>query len=144
MTSDPNQVRDWSGLAVLSIDECYDRLRHAHVGRVGFVEGGEVLVLPVNIALDGRSVVFRTGHGSKLSAAVMQSSICVEVDGWDDFAHTGWSVLARGRAEHVLDAERIARLETLPVLPWANPDVRREWVEVMVEDISGRSIVVET
>jgi uncharacterized protein len=132
---------DWTGLAVLSVDDCYDRLRHAHVGRVGFLDAGEVVVLPVNIALDGHSVVFRTGRGSKLSAAAMGSPVCVEVDDWDGFAHTGWSVVARGFAQHVLDDDRLARYETLPVRPWATPAVRDQWVRVVIEEISGRSIV---
>ena len=130
MTNDIDLGLDWSGLAILAPDDCYDRLRHAHVGRIGFVDQGEMVILPVNIAIDGHSIVFRTGHGAKLSTAVMGSPVCVEVDDWDDFEHTGWSVLARGVAEEVLDDEQIAHLETLPVRPWANPDVRPRWVRV--------------
>ena len=142
MSDDTHEVRDWAGLEVLGVDACYDRIRHAHVGRIGFVQAGEVLVLPVNMALDGHHVVFRTGHGSKLSAAAMGSPVCVEVDDWDDFSHTGWSVVARGLAEHVLDDEAIARYETLPVRPWSSPELRHQWVRVTVEEISGRQIVV--
>jgi nitroimidazol reductase NimA-like FMN-containing flavoprotein (pyridoxamine 5'-phosphate oxidase superfamily) len=142
MTDDTDHVRDWAGLAVLGPDACYDRLRRAHVGRVGFVQDGEVLVLPVNLAVDGHSVVFRTGYGSKLSAAAMASAMCVEVDDWDDLSHTGWSVVARGFADHVLDEASIARFESLPVRPWASPEQRGQWVRVTVEEISGREILV--
>ncbi len=141
MTNESDLGLDWSGLAIMAPDACYDRLRHAHVGRIGFVDQGEMMILPVNIAVDGRSIVFRTGHGAKLSAAVMGSPVCVEVDDWDDFEHTGWSVLARGVAEEVLDDADIVRLETLPVRPWTNPDARPRWVRVIVEELTGRRIV---
>ena len=141
MTDDIDVALDWSGLAVMAPDDCFDRLRRAHVGRIGFVERGEMAILPVNIAVDGRSIVFRTGHGAKLSTAVMAQPVCVEVDDWDDFDHTGWSVLARGVAEEVLDDEQIARLETLPVRPWANPDVRPRWVRVRINELTGRRIL---
>ena len=140
MADDTNLGLDWSGLSILTVEDCYDRLRHAHVGRLGFIDGGEVVILPVNIAVDGRSIVFRTGHGAKLSTAVMANPVCVEVDDWDDFEHTGWSVLARGVAEQVVDDEQLERLETLPVRPWANPDVRHRWVRVTVEELTGRRI----
>jgi nitroimidazol reductase NimA-like FMN-containing flavoprotein (pyridoxamine 5'-phosphate oxidase superfamily) len=141
MTDISPDARDWAGLVILSTDECYERLRHAPVARLGFVDAGDVVVLPVNITVDGRSIVFRTGHGSKMSSAAMQSPVCVEIDGWDDLAHTGWSVLARGFAELVLDDESIDRFETLPVRPWASPELRNQWVRVVVEEISGRRIV---
>ena len=141
MTDDSHVELDWSGLAILAPNECYDRLRHAHVGRIGFVDAGEMVILPVNIAVDGRSIVFRTGHGAKLSSAVMAKPVCVEVDDWNDLDHTGWSVLARGVAEEVLDEAQIERLETLPVRPWANPGVRHRWVRVIVEELTGRRIV---
>jgi nitroimidazol reductase NimA-like FMN-containing flavoprotein (pyridoxamine 5'-phosphate oxidase superfamily) len=140
MTADADLGLDWSGLAIMAPEDCYDRLRHAHVGRLGFMDEGEVVILPVNIALDGRSIVFRTGIGAKLSSAVMAKPVCVEIDDWDDFEHTGWSVLARGVAAEVLDDDRIARLVTLPVRPWTNPEVRDHWVSVTVQEITGRRI----
>jgi hypothetical protein len=84
--------------------------------------------------------VFQTGPGSKLSAAVMQSPVCVEVDGWDDFNHTGWSVLARGLASTVHDEHEVERLEALPVRPWASPELRQQWVRITVEEVTGRRI----
>ncbi len=136
----PEVSTDWSGLEIMDVEECYDRLRHAKVGRLGFVDHGEVSVLPVNIGLDGHAVVFRSGPGSKLSHAVMQNPVCVEVDDWDNLSHTGWSVLARGLATTVDDESQVEQLESLPVRPWASPDLRPQWVRISVEEITGRRI----
>ncbi len=131
---------DWTGLEILSDDECRLLLSEAAVGRLGFVERGGPVILPVNFTMDGRAVVFRTGEGSKLSAAMMQRPVCFEIDHWDSMAHTGWSVLAKGFADEVLDDDDIERLERLPVRPWSRPDVRGHWIRVIVEELSGRRI----
>ena len=62
---------DHSGLGVLPLEECRRRLQAAKVGRVSFVDQGEPVILPVNHALDGEAVVFRTAAGSKLTARTM-------------------------------------------------------------------------
>src|SRR5262249_52778516 len=111
------------------------------VGRVGFVDHGEPVILPVNFAVDGRSMVFRVGQGSKLSAALMEQPICLEVDEWDGVSHTGWSVLAKGVAHTVDDDEHTRHLRGLPVQPWSSPELRQRWVRIVVDEISGRRIV---
>ena len=132
---------DWSGLEVLAYEVCLGLLGEASVGRLGFVDQGSPIILPVNFTMDGAAVVFRTGSGSKLSTAMMQRPVCFEIDSWDALSHTGWSVLAKGVADEVLDDSRIERLESLPVRPWARPDVRGHWVSILVEDVTGRRIV---
>ncbi len=132
---------DWSGLEVLSYDECRRLLSAESVGRVGFIQDGSPVILPVNYVLHGGTVVFRSGRGSKLESALMSRPVCVEIDSWDVMEHTGWSVLAKGIAEHVIDSDEIDRLEQLPVRPWTRPDVRHEWIRVMIEELSGRRIV---
>jgi nitroimidazol reductase NimA-like FMN-containing flavoprotein (pyridoxamine 5'-phosphate oxidase superfamily) len=131
---------DWSGLEVLSVEECRSHLGFGAVGRIGFVEEGGPVILPVNYTMDGQAVVFRTAAGSKLSLGMMQRPVCFEVDDWDTTTHTGWSVLAKGVADEVLDTDEIARLEQLPVRPWSRPDLRDHWVRIMVEELTGRRI----
>ncbi len=131
---------DWSGQQILTAEECWQLLGTAPVGRIGFVDEGSPVILPVNTALDGHAVVFRSAAGSTLSAAIMERAVCVEIDHWDAMAHTGWSVLAKGVAQHVVDDETVARLERLPVVPWSRPDLRVEWIRVTVNEVSGRRI----
>jgi len=140
VTDDFAASLDWSGLVVLDLDDCYRRLEREPVGRLGFVDQGEPVILPVNFAVDGRSLVFRTGHGSKLAAAIMQRPVCLEVDGWDAVEHEGWSVLAKGTAEEVVDEATIEHFQTLPVQPWSSPELRVHWVRVLPSEVSGRRI----
>ncbi|MEL7210103.1 MAG: pyridoxamine 5'-phosphate oxidase family protein, partial [Actinomycetota bacterium] len=88
-----------TGLEPIDADECWLRLSEATIGRVGVVSGQEPLVLPINFAVDGERLVFRTGAGTKFHAIVHDSPISIEVDGFDEVYHSGWSVLAIGRAE---------------------------------------------
>ncbi|MGZ4692660.1 MAG: pyridoxamine 5'-phosphate oxidase family protein [Acidimicrobiales bacterium] len=143
MTHDLHASLDWSGLVILDQEQCYEHLREEPVGRLGFVDHAEPVILPVNYAVDGRSIVLRTGQGSKLSVALMAQPVCLEIDGWDVMSHTGWSVLVKGVAEAVDDPAVIDRLEQLPVRPWSRPDLRREWVRIMVEEVTGREISPE-
>ena len=45
---------DHAGLEILPFDECLRLLASVPVGRVGFIADGEVVVLPVNHAIDGQ------------------------------------------------------------------------------------------
>lgn len=131
---------DWSGLEVLGYAECRLLLGQERVGRIGLVDAGSPVILPVNFALDGSSIVFRSAHGAKLESAVMGRPVCIEVDSWNVLTHTGWSVLAKGVAEHVIDGDEIRRLDRFPVRPWAHPEVRHEWIRVHIDELSGRRI----
>lgn len=131
---------DWSGLEILSEEQCLARLGASTVGRVGIVDAGSPVILPVNFAMDGRAIVFRTAPGSKLSSGMMQRPVAFEIDAWNAVDHTGWSVLAKGIADEVLDDDQIARLEQLPVRPWSRPDLRDRWVRIMIEELSGREV----
>lgn len=137
---EPHANLDWSGLEILHPDECRAYLSSGAVGRIGFVEAGSPVILPVNYTVDGAAVVFRTAAGSKLSVGMMQRPVCFEVDDWDTVTHTGWSVLAKGVADEVLEPDEIARLEQLPVRPWSRPDLRDHWIRIMVEELTGRRI----
>jgi nitroimidazol reductase NimA-like FMN-containing flavoprotein (pyridoxamine 5'-phosphate oxidase superfamily) len=129
---------DWSGLQVLSVDDCRAHLTVGAVGRIGFVEEGGPVILPVNYTMDGHAVVFRTAAGS--AALGMMQRPCASSRRLGHADHTGWSVLAKGVADEVLDEEEIARLEQLPVRPWSRPDLRDHWIRIMVEELTGRRI----
>jgi hypothetical protein len=54
---------DHAGLEILPFDVCLRRLAAVPVGRVSFLAYGEIIVLPVNHAVDGQDPVFRTTRG---------------------------------------------------------------------------------
>ena len=80
----PRYATDHAGLEILPFDECLRLLASVPVGRVGFVADGEVVVLPVNHLVDGQDVIFRTAHGSKLSAAEGQDLAAFEADNYNE------------------------------------------------------------
>lgn len=132
---------DRGGLEVLSFEECTRLLAAQPVGRVAFMDAGEATVLPVNYAWHGGSVVFRTGRGTKLAAALMGQPLSFEIDDWETVEHSGWSVLVKGIGEEVTDAATIEELAALPVRPWAHPELRTSWVRILATEVTGRRIV---
>ncbi len=132
---------DHRGLNVLGFDECLDRLRRTPIGRLGFVSAGESVILPVNHALDGDFVVFRSRPGSKLDVAVTSGNVAYEIDGYDDSTRTGWSVLVKGTAEVVYDRAETARYSHLGLHSWADREGSGQWVRIRPLEITGREIV---
>jgi uncharacterized protein len=128
-------------LEVIGADECVALLEEAPWVRVGFVADGGPDVLPVNhLLLDG-AIFFRTAPGSKLGAAAAGGRVAIEADGGDERTRIGWSVVAHGQADIVVDPELEERLLAEPFEPWALPDQQAFWVRVEVASITGRRIV---
>jgi nitroimidazol reductase NimA-like FMN-containing flavoprotein (pyridoxamine 5'-phosphate oxidase superfamily) len=123
----------------LSKSECFGLLAHEHLGRVAFVDHLGSIVVPVNFVLDRHMVVFRTDEGTKLDAACRGSRVAFEIDGADEAARTGWSVLVRGDAIEVTDPAELARLRKLPLDPWA-PGAKAHYVRVLPAALTGRWI----
>lgn len=136
-TTGPTSL-DHQGLAIIAPEECWQLLADAPVGRVAFNEAGEPTVLPVNHAVVGHRIVFRTLRGSLLHEALMAEPVAFQVDSFDAIERTGWSVLVRGVADL---AEDPATLDELELHPWADSVERNDWVEIRAEEISGRRIV---
>jgi hypothetical protein len=55
-------------LRVLSPQECLSLLEPGGVGRVGFTSGEGIVILPVNFAVKGNAIVFRTAPDTLLAA----------------------------------------------------------------------------
>lgn len=131
---------DHQRMEVLDREEARNLLALASVGRVAFIEDGEVTVLPVNHVVDAWAIVFRTTYGSKLTAAVRGQRVVFEADRLDPAERAGWSVLVRGEAEHVTDPTVVERLEDLALDVWADAVDRPQWVRIPIDEISGRRI----
>lgn len=133
----PERVLDHQGLEVLDSATCWELVAGTPVGRVAFVDRGEPMILPVNHAVVGHRVVFRTFPGSLLHEALMREPVAFQVDGFDTGERTGWSVVVRGVADL---AERDG-LRELDLRPWADTVDRDDWVEIRAEEVTGRRIV---
>jgi len=93
-------------------------------------------ILPVNYVLVDGFVVFRTGAGGRLEAALRGEQIAFEIDGVDAADRTGWSVLVRGHAERVSDPTELARLRAMPLVAWA-PGAKPHYVRIRANAVTG-------
>jgi uncharacterized protein len=118
--------------------ECRRLLATQILGRVGITSGGLPCILPVCYVYDDGAIVFRTGAGTKLRAAVSGDVLAFEVDAYDPRSGQGWSVLVLGRAS-VLTTEH--EHEGLPSLDGAiGQDERNHYVRLHCELVTGRTI----
>jgi uncharacterized protein len=127
------------GLEILGEQECLRLLESARVGRVAVSLGAIPAVLPVNYAVVGGDVVFFTGAGIKLDAAMRGQSVAFEVDDIDVDHECGWSVMVIGQMLDASPATR-ARAEAQGLYPWA-PGERHHLVRIRREMVSGRRIL---
>ncbi|MCU1449691.1 MAG: hypothetical protein JWP02_1861 [Acidimicrobiales bacterium] len=130
-----------SGLERLTREQCVALLETQEVGRLVAVDKGRPLIFPVNYALDGEAVVFRTSPGLKLWASTT-APVAFEVDELDRTGQTGWSVIVQGVAQEVTAFDRSdvqARVYGLPVHPWAGGD-KSTFVRIAPRFITGRRI----
>lgn len=120
--------------------ECLRMLAGDSVGRLAIVHGGAPVIFPVNYALDGEDIVFRTDPGTKLGAGP-RSPACFEIDALDRKNRSGWSVVASGRLEEVTeyDWRRWQRIRLLAITPWALGD-KSHWMRLVPERITGRYV----
>ena len=123
----------------LSDEQSRTHLDEAVVGRVAVVVNGVPQVVPVNYVVVDGDIVFRSGAGTKLTAALFEQPVSFEVDRLDESAMTGWSVLVSGRAAVVTDPDLLARVQEHQLVSWA-PGPKHDVVRVRVETISGRAI----
>ncbi|MCL2784514.1 MAG: pyridoxamine 5'-phosphate oxidase family protein [Propionibacteriaceae bacterium] len=124
-----------SPVAFLDMDRAWDLLAADRLGRLGVQDEVGVDIYPVNYAVDGESIVFRTADGSKLSNLKAHSLVTFEIDHWGETA--GYSVVARGHAAPITDPDEIAQVEALRLKPWV-PTVKTTFVRIFVHSITAR------
>ncbi|HVD00114.1 MAG TPA: pyridoxamine 5'-phosphate oxidase family protein [Candidatus Dormibacteraeota bacterium] len=129
---------------VLDEQACLFLLQSRDLGRIAFNIEGREEIFPVNYAVEGRIIVFRTAPGTKLKA-VPNLPLAFEVDSWDPKLAVGWSVVVKGEAEEISTnpgrtAEHLRRTLARP----AAPGERWHWLAIMPSEISGRRFHVPT
>src|SRR4051812_13152432 len=104
-----------AAMGALDIEECLVLLRWEVIGRLAVaVPGAAPSVVPINFAMDHDCVVFRTGEGQKFEH-LLDKPVSVQVDRFDWYRRTGWSILVQGVA-HECDPEV---LDVVDLEPWS-------------------------
>jgi nitroimidazol reductase NimA-like FMN-containing flavoprotein (pyridoxamine 5'-phosphate oxidase superfamily) len=127
-------------LRTLSPVECYDLLEPGGVGRVAVAATAGITILPVNFAMTGQTIVFRTAPDSLL-AVYANAPVAFETDHLDEALQEGWSVLVNGHAHKITKERELSGLEhQAKVQPWAG-GTRDVYVRIVPTRISGRRVL---
>ena len=130
-----HETQDHAGVTILSVHECWDLLAGATLGRLVTSVDGRPEIFPVNYAVQGRTVLFRTAEGTKLVSAAINNHVVFEAD--DHNVAEGWSVIVKGTARSLRTDEEIEKAEQAQVLPWTAYE-KSHYVRVIPELVTGR------
>jgi uncharacterized protein len=123
------------GTEILSEDDCVELLRTQSIGRLALVVDDRIDIFPVNYAVDGTSVLFRTNQGRKMRGAGT-GEVAFEVDSIEAEAHAGWSVVVHGERG---DVTGTAEPGPETVQTWAGP--KEVLIRISSRSITGRRVV---
>ena len=122
----------------LSRDECLERLQGATIGRIAVTHQALPAIVPVNFAMSGNHVLFRTEPGGMLARACSGTVVAFEVDELDPDGRGGWSVLVIGVAE-LLEGSAALRAAATGLVSAAGAG-RDQFVAISVSQLSGRHV----
>lgn len=138
-SSGPGPAARGRVLRTLTPAECFGLLEPGGVGRVGFTSADGIVMLPVNFAITGKTIIFRTAPDTLL-AVHASDRVSFEADRLDEALREGWSVLVQGHARKVTAERELRQLEHATRLePWA-AGARDVYVRITPARISGRRI----
>jgi uncharacterized protein len=126
--------------AEMTVQECLELLNGGVFGRVALCTPVGPRIVPVNYAMDGDSIVFRTTPYSELGTYVRNSDLAFEVDHLDYEKHQGWSVVAMGRGSIIEDPTEVQELRRAwGPRPWASGQ-RNLYLRLVWRDLTGRRL----
>ena len=118
--------------------DCVQILEQHSLGRIAVDIDGQPQIFPVNYAMSGRIVAFRTGSGTKLSHAP-GSKVCFEIDEYDPSTGAGWSVMVQGVAVDATDAFDDVSWAARAGAPWPlAPGAKPFRIAIEPRQITGR------
>lgn len=125
----------------LEADECWKLLRGVSVGRLAVWVEDHPDIFPINYAVDHGTLVFRTGEGTKLAAALGAHPIAFEVDGVDQSTGVAWSVNIKGAAQLLRTTEELVDSFSLMLFPWESGR-KDTFVRIVPTSTTGRRFTI--
>ena len=123
-------------IEMLTPEQSWERLGEQELGRLVTHVGDTIDIFPVNYAVDGDGILFRTAPGSKLFELTVNADVLFEVDHHTDT--TAWSVIVRGHASALESDADVQRAEAAGLRPWIPTD-KRVYVRIAPTSVSGRA-----
>ncbi len=141
ITAPPGQqgAQRHAALEVLTEEECWAYIRPRGVGRFLYSADRGPVAVPVNYAMLGDAVVFRTDDRTAAAGAVSQRRVSFDVDHIDDALSEGWSVLVSGIATILTRPDDVHAADGLDIEPWAGGE-RNAYIRLVPEEVTGRRI----
>jgi hypothetical protein len=122
----------------LSAAECRALLVEQRIGRLVYTDNALPTALPVNYALDGDGIVFRTAATGRLASAVTGSVVAFEVDAIDEASASGWSVLIVGFAHRIVAPDELMAAQRLGIVAWGASDASTAFLRIPLSRVTGR------
>ena len=124
------------GIGDVPVEQCWLAIESTDVGRLAVIRPqGDVDIVPINYAVDGTTLYFRTAPGSKFDALTRGAPVALEIDRFDEDA--AYSIVVKGRAERLESPSEIAVADALPLAPWV-PTVKLRWIRIRPTEVTGR------
>jgi uncharacterized protein len=122
----------------LDSSRCWQLLQTTQTGRVGFLHGNRIEILPVNHLVHEQAIYFRTGEDGAMASSTPQQNASFQTDETHSGRMTGWSVLVSGPLERVDDASLITFLAGRQwEEPWAE-GLQAAYLRLAPELVTGR------
>lgn len=121
----------------LDPDECWKLLAEAKVGRLAVLANGHPDVFPVNFTVDGPSLVFRTGAGTKQQSIAADSMVALEADALSAEFGLAWSVVVKGRAKETLSTGDELNQIRRGLFPWQGVG-QEHLIRITAGSVTGR------
>jgi len=106
----------------------------------------DIDLFPLNYVVHNGRIYFRTAEGTKLFTLNLNSDVLFEADEVETIDGTpgqAWSVIVRGTARILSDADEIHAADELPLRPWI-PTLKYNYVEIAPnrDGVSGRRFIL--
>ena len=126
---------------VLTIHECWKYLRSSSIGRLAVTSSAGPDIFPVNYLPENGTLIFRTGPGTKLDAALGGGPVAMEADGLNAYRTIAWSVVVKGHPETVPGNDHDQVVADRKLFPW-EPGAKEHLIRITPTEISGRRFAV--
>lgn len=124
----------------LDREECERLLRSGVGGRIALSAPDGPHIIPVNHSVVDDAIVIRTSPYGVLGTYGRDAALAFEVDQFDHERHLGWSVVARGPGEVVLDPAEVEHIGTVwEPRPWAAGS-RHVYLRLRWTELTGRRL----
>jgi nitroimidazol reductase NimA-like FMN-containing flavoprotein (pyridoxamine 5'-phosphate oxidase superfamily) len=124
----------------LGVHDCWKLLHSTSICRIAFTDGDAVENFPMNFVTTNGTLLMRTGEATKLSS-FDGKMVAVEADGMNQYGTIAWSVILKGHATVVSDAEETRDAMDTGLSPW-QPGQKNTLIRITPQDISGRRFVI--